>query len=84
MEEQLPLNDLLLILDFAPCGIVTLRAAAENYLPASRQGRELYLNSLFFSPYWHAFKVIIIPPVIFSLQTIVAVIDECVWNLDVL
>lgn len=46
MEEQLPLNDLLLILDFAPCGIVTLRAAAENYLPASRQGRELYLYSL--------------------------------------
>lgn len=48
MEEQLPLNDLLLILDFAPCGIVTLKAAAENYLPASRQGRELYLYSVFF------------------------------------
>lgn len=50
MEEQFPHNDLLLILDFSPRGIVTLRAAGENYLPAFRQGSELYLfiPSLFF------------------------------------
>lgn len=43
MEEHFPHNNLLLILDLAPCGIVTLRAAGENYLPAFRQQPELYL-----------------------------------------
>lgn len=43
MEEQFPHNDLLLILDFSSHGIVTLTAAGENYLPAFRQGSELYL-----------------------------------------
>lgn len=49
MEEQFPHNNLLLILDFIPCGIVTLRAAGENYLPAFRQRTELYLFMPFFS-----------------------------------
>lgn len=42
-EEQFPHNDLLLILDFIPSGIVTLRAAGENYLPAFQHGSKLYL-----------------------------------------
>lgn len=47
MEEQFPHNDLLLILDFSPYGIVTLTAVGENYLPAFWQkGSYIYLCRL--------------------------------------
>lgn len=52
-EEQFPHNDLLLILDLIPSGIVTLRAAGENYLPAFQHRSQLYLYLLSLSSLLH-------------------------------